>query len=191
MKLNGLIGCLAVAATLASIPSVSAKEPVAVGDKAPDFELPIQGEDAYATLSKLTEDGPVVVVVLRGYPGYQCAACQRQVSSLLNRRKALAAATGDKPHRVVLVYPGPETELDKYADQFIGAKRVPDTFLFVRDPDMKMVSEWGLRWKAPRETAYPSTYVIGPGQRVKWNKVSESHGGRATVEEILKGLKSS
>ncbi|WP_198953689.1 redoxin domain-containing protein [Rhodopirellula sp. MGV] len=180
---------VATFAMLISASNLSAKEPLAVGDKAPDFELPVQGQDDFATLSELIKDGPVVVVVLRGYPGYQCPLCTRQVSSLVNRAKAIGAATGDQPQRVVLVYPGPENGLERNAKQFLGAKRLPENFVMVRDPDMKMVDEWGLRWNAPRETAYPSTYVIGPGRRVKWCKVSESHAGRSTVEEILKGLR--
>ncbi|WP_230262252.1 redoxin domain-containing protein [Stieleria sp. JC731] len=178
-----------LATLLVHASELSAKDPIAVGDKAPDFELPVQGKDEYVTLSELVEDGPVVVVVLRGYPGYQCPICSRQVSGLFNRTKALTAAAGDQPRRVVLVYPGPENQLDRRADEFMGAKRMPETFVFVRDPDMKMVTEWGLRWDAPRETAYPSTYVIGPGRRVKWSKISHSHGDRATVEDILKGLR--
>ncbi len=166
-------------------------KPLAVGDKAPDFELPIQGQNGYVTLSQLNEQGPVVVVVLRGYPGYQCTICKRQVGSIINRTKALAAAMGDRPNRVVLVYPGNESnaELDRLAKQFIGGRRMPDPLVMVRDPGMEMVKSWGLRWDAPRETAYPAAYVIGAGRRVEWAKVSDSHAGRASVEDILKALK--
>ncbi|MFN0086600.1 MAG: hypothetical protein ACKVX9_14520 [Blastocatellia bacterium] len=42
----------------------------AVGDKAPDFTLTnLQG--ARVRLSEATAKAPVVLVVLRGYPGYQ------------------------------------------------------------------------------------------------------------------------
>ena len=73
---------------------VSAKSPqkaLRVGDKAPDFDLPIQGKDAYLSLSGLVEDGPVVVIVLRGYPGYKCQFCSSQVGSMLNRARKLAS----------------------------------------------------------------------------------------------------
>jgi peroxiredoxin len=174
------------------VPLVAAagpKKAISEGDKAPDFELPIQGQDAYVTLSELVKDGPVAVIVLRGYPGYQCGICNRQVGSMVNRAKALGTAVGNKPNRVVLVYPGPEQGLDRYAKEFLGARDLPEPLVMVRDQAMEMISEWGLRWDAPRETAYPAAYVIGPGRRVKWAMVSDSHAGRATVEEILSALK--
>ncbi len=55
--------------------------PPQVGDKAGDFMLttldrkPVQ-------LSKQLAHGPVVLVVLRGWPGYQCPICTRQVGQL-------------------------------------------------------------------------------------------------------------
>jgi peroxiredoxin len=173
-------------------PPVSAApfgEPLAVGEKAPDFELPVQGRDEYLTLSDLAVDGPVVVVVLRGYPGYQCPICNRQVGSMINRAGALSRALGSQPNRVVLVYPGEEDGLQRHADAFLGARRLPEPLVLVRDPGMEMIQSWNLRWNGRRETAYPAAYVIGSGRRVKWAKVSESHGGRASVEEILRAIR--
>ena len=168
----------------------AADKPIGVGDQAPDFELPIQGEDEFISLSELTEDGPVVVV-LRGFPGYQCGICNRQVGAMVNRAKALKSALGGEANRVVLIYPGEETgsALEGRAKQFVGSRRLPEPLVMVRDPGMKMVNEWGLRWDARNETAYPSAYVIGPGRRVKWSKVSKSHGGRASVEDIVQAVK--
>ena len=186
--LGGLLGGLW---GTAPVSAADADKPIAVGDKAPDFELPVQGKNGFVTLSQLNEQGPVVVVVLRGYPGYQCSICKRQVGNIINRAKALAAALGDQPNRVVLVYPGHQSsaELDRLATQFIGGRRMPDPLVMVCDPGMEMVKSWGLRWDAPRETAYPAAYVIGAGRRVEWAKVSDSHAGRASVEDILKAVK--
>ena len=163
-----------------------------VGTKAPDFELPVQGknENEFVSLSDLVDDGPVVVIVLRGFPGYQCPICNRQVGSLINRSRAFATVTGGKPNRVVLVYPGPSESLQRNASKFLGSRRLPEPFVLLRDPDMEMVTQWGLRWKAPRETAYPAAFVLDGSRRVRWAKVSDSHGGRATADEILKALNS-
>ena len=53
---------------------------------------------------------------------------------------------------------------------------------------MRAVSAYKLRWIAPRETAYPATFVIGPDRVVRHAKVSTTHGGRASAKEILGAL---
>ncbi|NNE01431.1 MAG: redoxin domain-containing protein [Pirellulaceae bacterium] len=160
-------------------------KPLPVGEKAINFDLPQVGEDTYVELQREYGKGPVVVIVLRGYPGYQCPLCNRQVGALINRAKALKAKT----HKVILVYPGEASELERHAEQFMGSRSVPEPLVLVRDPGMKMVTAWGLRWNAPHETAYPATYVIRSNGRVAWRKISDSHAGRTTVEEILREIK--
>ena len=49
--------------TLKSVPSI--------GQKAPAFSLSTPAGQI-VELGSLTQKGPVVLVVLRGYPGYQC-----------------------------------------------------------------------------------------------------------------------
>ncbi len=165
---------------------VSADPPgIAVGEKAPDFELPVVGGDGFLRLSDEIRKGPVVVVVLRGYPGYQCGICNRQVSAMVSRARAL----GDAAERVILVYPGDVDRLDRRADEFLGSRRIPEPLVMVRDEGMAMVTEWGLRWNRPNETAYPATFVIDRNGRVRWTKVSQSHAGRSRVEEILKAIR--
>ncbi len=174
--------CVAAAATSAAEVATKATQ---VGEKAANFELPTVGGDDYIELKQEYSKGPIAVVVLRGYPGYQCALCNQQVGALINRAKALAKAT----HRVILIYPGEPTELERHAEQFIGSRAVPEPLVLVRDPAMEMVKEWGLRWAAPRETAYPATFVINKNGRVAWSKISKSHAGRSTADEILKELR--
>lgn len=167
-------------------PVVSAEPPgIAVGDNAPDFELPVVGGDGFLRLSDEIRKGPVVVVVLRGYPGYQCGICNRQVGSMVSRARALGDAAG----RVILVYPGDDDRLDRHAEAFLGSRRIPQPLVMVRDEGMEMVTEWGLRWDRPNETAYPATFVIDRDGRVRWKKVSDSHAGRSRVEEILKAIR--
>jgi hypothetical protein len=56
------------------------------------------------------------------------------------------------------------------------------------DPDLAFVRSYNLRWDAPRETAYPSTFVIGRSGKVRFATVSRSHGGRAKAADVLKAL---
>ncbi|QDT08085.1 redoxin domain-containing protein [Planctomycetes bacterium K23_9] len=158
---------------------------IEIGEKAINFELPIVGKDDFIDLQNEYQQGIVVVVVLRGYPGYQCPLCTSQVSALINRARTLK----DKVHKVVLVYPGESDELKRHAKKFLGARRIPEPIVLVADPGMKMVQSWGVRWNAPRETAYPATFIVKSNGRVAWKKVSQSHAGRSSVEEIVRQLK--
>ena len=84
----------------------------------------------------------------------------------------------------------------KHKVEGIGSSFVPKNFdpalcdevIMVTDPDYKFTEAYGLRWNAPRETAYPSTFVIDRKGTVRFAKVSKSHGDRSSAAEILKTL---
>jgi peroxiredoxin len=154
-----------------------------VGEAAPDFSLKtIDGETVQ--LSKTLENGPAVLVMLRGYPGYQCPLCSRQVASLLAAKKTFA----DKNATVVLVYPGEASGLGDYAKAFMGKTKLPENFVLAIDPDYEFTRTYGLRWEAQNETAYPSTFVISRDGKVKKSWVSQSHGGRADTKQVIAEL---
>ena len=154
-----------------------------VGDYAPDFELS-SIDDKTTKFSSLTEQGPVVLVMLRGYPGYQCPICTKQVSGLLGNAQKFK----DSRTNVVLIYPGPSSKLKKHAEEFVRGNSLPDNFYLLLDPDYRFTTAYELRWDAPGETAYPSTFVVGTDGRVQFAKVSKSHGDRASPTEVLKAL---
>jgi peroxiredoxin len=155
-----------------------------VGGVAPDFTLnSITGESVQ--LSKLGASEPVVLVVLRGYPGYQCPACSAQVAQLIAKADELKAAKA----RVILIYPGPADGLTAKAGEFLNGKSLPEHFTLLLDPDYSFTKSYGLRWEAQNETAYPSTFVLGANDRkVRFAKVSRSHGGRVSATDVLKTL---
>jgi len=157
--------------------------PPAIGGQAPDLSLTL-GNDSPVKLSKLTAEGPVVLVMLRGYPGYQCPLCSKQVGELLKSAPQFAAAKA----RVVLIYPGPAQGLPQRGREFLQGQDLPANFSLVLDPDYALTNALHLRWDAPRETAYPSAFVLGRDRRVQFARVSRSHGGRATAEELLQAL---
>ena len=180
-----LVVCLCALMPAACAVAAEEGEPPPIGERAIDFDLPVVGGDGFVKLSKEYDEGNVVVVVLRGYPGSQCPFCSRQLSGLLNRAKALA----QEAHRVILVYPGEGALLKRHAEQFMGSRSLPEPLVIVRDDGMKMVSDWGLRWKKSRETAFPATFVIDQNGRVRWSKISDNHAGRSSVEEIMRELR--
>ncbi|MEM8944435.1 MAG: redoxin family protein [Planctomycetota bacterium] len=141
-----------------------------------------QGEKR--SLSKLTAQGRVVVVVLRGWPGYQCPICSRQVGAFLDNKTQLNSLGVN----VILIYPGPAELLETHAKEFVGSKAFSGPIHMVIDPDYAFTNAWNLRWDAPKETAYPSTYVLGKGNVVEFAKVSKTHGGRVSFATVLEQL---
>lgn len=154
-----------------------------VGDTAPDFTL-TSIVDVSTTLSELTDQGPVVLLVLRGYPGYQCPICTRQVGDYIRHAEAFA----ERGAKVVLIYPGPSDELKQRAEEFLGDDTLPDNFTFLLDPDYTFTNLYNLRWDEERETAYPSTFIIDTARTVTYEHISHSHGDRTKAEDIIEKL---
>ncbi|MBL8172113.1 MAG: redoxin domain-containing protein [Acidobacteria bacterium] len=155
--------------------------PPAVGEKAPDFTL-VSQQGKRVQLSALTAKAPVVLVVLRGYPGYQCPLCNQQVHDFLKNAQGFA----DAKVQVVLIYPGlPDNNLAARAKEFTADKSLPENFTLLLDPGYEFTNLYGLRWDAPKETAYPSTFLLDQKGIVFFAKVSKTHGGRTKAAEIL------
>ena len=162
---------------------MNAVSPPQVGNMAPDFTLNTL-DDQSVRLSDLTAKSEVVLVVLRGWPGYQCPFCTRQAHDFVNHEKELAA----DGVQVVMVYPGPSDDLKSHATEFLQDKDWPKDFLVVLDPDYSFTKAYGLRWDAPKETAYPSAFIIGKDGKITFAHVSKQHGDRVGAETVLKAL---
>ena len=172
----------AVAALIAMTPTLElrAETRPQVGSKAPEFTLrTLDGEPV--GLAAMLERGPVVLIQLRGWVGYQCPICTAQVGEFMGRIEDFRAAGAN----IIAVYPGQEAEVQQYAEEFVAGKAIPGNFHFVLDPGLVFTNLYGLRWDAPNETAYPATFLIDPGGTVRFAKISRTHGGRAGAEEIL------
>jgi peroxiredoxin len=159
-------------------------ETPAVGNKAPDFTLntptgtPVQ-------LSKDFHQASTVLIVLRGYPGYQCPFCQKQLHDYIEHAAEFAA----KKTKVVLVYPGPPADLDQRAQEALAKQaNLPSNITLVIDPDYKVTNLYGLRWDAPHETAYPSTFVLDRNGKIVFEKISHTHGDRTSAQDVLAKL---
>ena len=158
-----------------------------VGQTAPPFSLNTP-DGKTESLIGLTHKGPVVLVVLRGYPGYQCPYCIKQVHDFVENADKFAAAGAS----VLLVYPGPPAELDQHAKEFLTKQNpLPENIHLVIDPNYEFTNQYGLRWDAPNETAYPSTFLIDRNNVIFFRKVSKGHGDRTSAAEILVELQRS
>jgi peroxiredoxin len=173
-----LIGASTLPLTAAEIPKV--------GDKAPDFTLKTLDDHA-VRLTELTAKGSVVLIVLRGWPGYQCPICDRQVQDFMKLKADFAEARS----QIVFVYPGPAADLKAHAEEFKKwkGKEWPAEFLYVLDPDYAMANAYALRWDAPRETVYASTFVLDGKGTVRFAKTSRTHGDRTKAAAVLTEVK--
>jgi len=174
---------LAVLVGVSAIATVAWAAVPKVGEKAPDFTIQAL-DDSTVKLSAALKKGPVVLVVLRGFPGYQCPICTMQVGALIKN----AAKFEERKAQVILVYPGPAEGLKAHANEFVTGKDMPKSFQLTLDPDYALLKKYDLRWDAPNETSYPSTFVIDKKGKILYAKVSHSHGDRAKLEDILKSL---
>jgi peroxiredoxin len=147
-----------------------------VGDKAPDFTLNTLDHQS-VRLSDLTLKGKTVLIVLRGWPGYQCPFCTQQVHDYIKSASEFAASHA----RVVMVYPGPADDLIAHAKEFLNNK----DFIFLIDPAYNMVNAYGLRWDAPKETSYPSTFILDQKGIVRFAKIGHSHCDRTKAADIV------
>ena len=134
--------------------------------------------------SNWQKTGPAVLIELRGWVGYQCPLCTKQVHDFVAQADKFRKAGA----HVVLIYPGPADKLKEHAEDFISGKGLPDDFAFVIDPDLKFVDGWHLRWEKAGENDFPATYIVDKGGVIRFAKVSHTHGDRATAAQVLDAL---
>jgi peroxiredoxin Q/BCP len=152
-----------------------------VGDKAADFTLrALDGTTVQLSKEVATRD-PIVLVVLRGWPGYQCPFCTRQFGDYLANAERFAKIGA----RVLFIYPGPGEGLESHAQAFTASREMPKAFRILLDPDYAYTNAYGLRWNAPQETAFPSTFVVDRNGVVTFAEISRTHGDRVKVDTVL------
>lgn len=161
-----------------------AATPPAVGRIAPDCELSTtQGK--MVRLSEMAGKGAIVLIVLRGYLDHKCPFCNLQLYDFAHNAQAFVQIAA----RVVMVYPGSRRDLSAHAEKFMSDRNLPSNFDMLLDPDYKFTSLYGLRWNAPNETAYPSTFLIDRSGVIFFSKIVKGHGGgRTTAAEVLNEL---
>lgn len=159
-------------------------ETPAIGVKAPDFALSTP-TGKVVRMSRVQRGHELVLVVLRGFPGYQCPYCVGQVHDFIDHASDFRL----KNTRVLLVYPGPPANLDQHARDFLAKQAdLPPNIFLVVDPDYKVTNLYGLRWDAPRETAYPSTFILDRKGLIAFEKISHTHGDRLAAQDALAHL---
>lgn len=159
-------------------------ETPAIGAKAIDFTLSTPTGSA-VRMSQVQRGHDLVLVILRGFPGYQCPYCVQQVHDFIDHASEFKA----KNAKILLVYPGPPGDLDQHAREFLAKQtELPSNVVLVTDPDYAVTNQYGLRWDAPHETAYPSTFILDRKDVIVFEKVSHTHGDRLSAQDALEHL---
>jgi peroxiredoxin len=162
-----------------SLPSVAATP--GVGQRAPDFTLSTPAGEQ-VSLSALTGKGSVVLVVLRGYPGYQCPFSQQQFLSYQQAAANFAAVGAE----VIIVYPGTAgKDLASDANQMTGTAPLPANVHVVLDPNYLFTNQYGLRWEAPHQTAYPSTFLVSKNGTVIFAHTGHTSSDQTPTTDAL------
>lgn len=91
--------------------------------------------------------------------------------------------------QILLVYPGPPAQLEVHAKEFLAHEPLPSNVWLVIDPEYEITNQYGLRWDAPGETAYPSTFILDQSGKVRYRRISRSHGDRTTASDVLAEIK--
>jgi peroxiredoxin len=184
LRASAAIAVMAICGVTTAYAAAGLEKAPKLGEKAPPFVLAALDGQRITLASELVR-GPVVLVLLRGWPGYQCPFCTRQFADFLDHARDLEA-TGA---RVVWVYPGRADQVQRRASEFTANRALPLNFRVAIDPDYAFTNAYGLRWDQPNETAYPATLVIDRDGVVRFVQVSSDHDHRALATDVIGALK--
>jgi thioredoxin-dependent peroxiredoxin len=177
------VACIFLGVVTVAAQTTATKDSLHVGTQFPDFSLTNLDGSRISLRSELHE-GPVVLVVLRGWPGYQCPFCTRQFGDLLSH----AGEFEKSKATVIFIYPGDSAELRKHAKEFLANRAMPVNFRFLIDPDLGWVTSHGLRWEAKDETSFPSTLLLDRHGEVRFMATAKMHGARILSGQLLEVL---
>jgi peroxiredoxin len=167
----GLVGYVSGRTVLGTISGTPA---LAVGEKAPDFELPDQ-DGRRVELSDFTKAGRVVLVFFRTS---SCPNCRGQFREWMTRQADF------KYSRVSVVAVGRVTPEE--------AKSMELPFTVLCDTDLAVARKYGLIHEKGylfQDIARPATLILGTDRVVRWMAASDHVRLRPSVEQILEELR--
>ena len=192
-----LIGGLIITAfALISKDDEVATQGLKVGDVAPGF-YGIDQAGKQINLSKVIENGPVVLIF---YRGYWCPYCNKHLSQLQDSLKLIL----DKGASVIAVSP----ELPEYAEKTIS--KTGASFSIISDTTHQIMKDYKVDYTVGEGKAFmykvfgmniektngddsntlpvPSTYIIDINGKIKYVHFNSDYKQRASISEILKKL---
>lgn len=170
---------------------------LAIGQQAPDFNLPDAHGDS-VSLSKLLQKGPAVLVF---YRGSWCPYCNLQIHALqlrLNEIEKLGA-------QLVAISP------QKPDNSLAQIERDALQFTVLSDQDCRVATEYGVAWEVPAllldhmrkdrgldlveinqgngsRLPIPATFILNQDRQVAWKSVEVDYRTRAEPNEVIAAL---
>lgn len=135
-------------------------------------------------LNNLRGKKDVVLVVMRGYPGYVCPYCSAQTGRFIQHYQEFAKRDAE----LLIVYPGPA----KHIADFVQAAKTQSQsqgevpFPVLLDEDFKMVERLGISG----DMAKPSTFILDRQGQVRFAYVGATLTDRPSLKAILAELDS-
>jgi peroxiredoxin len=91
--------------------------------------------------------------------------------------------------RVIAVAIDAKTDLQKMSDSISKDGGQPRGFLFLSDPQHKVIHRYGLLNERSQGLPHPATYVIDKKGVVRWKFVDVNYRVRPTNQQVLEALK--
>lgn len=167
-----------------------------VGDDAPEF-FGIDQAGNQLNLSKVIENGPVVLIF---YRGYWCPYCNKHLSQLQDSLQLIL----DKGASVIAISP----ELPEFAEKTIS--KTGASFSIISDTTHQIMKDYKVDYAVSKGKAFmykvfgmniektngddsntlpvPATYIIDINGKIKYVHFKSDYKKRASISEILKNL---
>jgi peroxiredoxin len=160
------------------------KDDVATNTKvaATDLDLVLKAPDGKSVdLKQYRGKKNLVLVIMRGYPGFVCPNCSAQTSRLVSNYEEFVKRNTE----IVVVYPGPAEHLQEYINvSRAQAGNLPVPFPILLDEKFAAVDRLGIRG----DLAKPSTYILDKEGQVRFAYVGATTADRPSLKAILQQL---
>ena len=160
------------------------------GGRLPERDVQLIGASGETVSLSDYRGKPLVLIFMRGFPGFICPYCTTQTAQLAARYGELTAAGAE----VAIVYPTKEDDREKVREFVAACNEILEEegeaglpFPVLLDPGTKVVR----RYNIEGDLSKPSTYVLDAQGVVHYAYVGRTSDDRPSVDRILKEVQSS
>lgn len=123
----------------------------------------------------------LVVVIMRGFPGYVCPYCTAQTARLIQNYDQFTQRGAE----VLVVFPGEKARAQDFAQASQTlAENKPLPFPVLLDEGLKVVEQLGIKG----DLAKPSTYILDKKGEIRFAYVGATLTDRPSVKAMLEQL---